>query len=480
MEHEPTRKLVASVLARFSEPDLSTMSGWGDVLKHALRVTLNSVIDEREALAGGRVWIERALSAVANVREQAPNGDDFVLGLLRGNGINQLISGLLVEGADYLSEGDEEVWEAILSDVLLTAAAKAKDSAGFDEFFQENWHALVGAGLSSLGEHGTRLLDDSELLKTTLVATVNSLAESFAAGPPTGETLTAAVQTAIGVFSDSDVLAPSVRQKWLREMIAGVATVIRDEGLRSAFSQPALERYARGALEVLARNPEVIATDSELVNKILDNVLRKLTTIETFAVGPLADVAVGGVLKAIADNPGLIDRKYASIIGDLAGELADRVANGGISSFQANEILEIAAEVVATNEFIFLEARKGLSAAIVKAITDIVATDDGARLMAGSVAVTIVERLLKQFAQTGLGLPANMTKLGSRVHELLAAGLSDAKELLGNKLAQSDLSELLVALVTKFARGEGIPTPGTAEFTEVIGTLAQEIAVRAA
>jgi hypothetical protein len=480
ISHEPTRRLVETVLVRFSEPDLAAMSGWGEVLRGALRATLNTVVDEREALAGSREWIERALSAVAHARDVAPNGDDFVLGLLRGRGFDSLLRGVLLEGADYLSEGDAEVWEEILSDVLVRASAKAEGAAGFEDFFAEHWHSLVGAGLASLQEHGPRLLDeDDAILKTTLVAAVGALADAFDAGPPDAGTLGAVIEAAVGVFADPGVLEPAVREPWLRDLIASVAGVVRDDGLRASFSQPALERYARGALEVFSRYPELIADDSELVQEVLSGVLGKMATAETFGVGPLADAAVEGALDAIAANPGLLKFDYPSALGQLAAGLAERVANGGIAGLQAEAIVAEVADVLATNEELFLAARAGLADAVVDAILD-AAAEDPKGVLAGAAVVAAVRRVLAVVAARGKLLPADLAAVEARVKELAAAGLAEASKLLGRRLAQDEVPAALSDLFERMAKGETIPDPGTPEFRKLFGDIADDVTGRAA
>ena len=480
VDHEPTRKLVEVVLMRFSEPDLATMDGWGGILEHALRVTLNTVIDEHEAVAGNQEWLEQVLSAVARARELAPNGDDFVLGLLRGTGFNQLIRGALAQGAGYLSEADNQLWESILADVLVAAADKARGAPSFEAFFDENWHLLVSAGFTSIKEHGAKLLDeDDEILRVTLVASVGALADSFAAGPPTGQTLTTTVRAAISVFADPGVLAPAIRERWLTGMIASVATVVRDDGLRAVFTQPALESYARDALDVLSRYPEVLAQDNKLVRKIISNVLGGMSKVETFGVGPLADSAVAGALTAIAENPGLLDVKYTTVLGDLAGGLAERVANGGITSLQAETLVEVVADVLATNERLYIEAREGLARAVVDAVLDI-AGEDETQLLAGAALVVVAERILDIVSTRGLNLPMAPASVKTRLKQVLKAGLSRATEELGHRLAQSDVPAVLAALVERLARGEGIPRVGTAAFETLFATLVEEAAARAA
>jgi len=480
ISHEPTRRLVESVLTKFSEPDLANLTGWSTVLRSALRSTLNAVIDERDALAGSREWLERALNAVARARELSPKRDDFVIGLFEGRGINELFRGVLTEGADYISEGDPEIWEDILADVLTRAAEKAEGAPGFEEFFQENWHSLVGAGFRSLQVHGPKLLDEDEaILKTTLTAAVGALADAFDQGRPSAETFTSVVEAAIAVFADPGVLAPAIREPWLRDMIASVGSFVRDKGLRASFSQPALEEYARDALMVLSRYPEVLGVDEELVQSVLTDVLSGMAKVENFGVGALADAAVEGALSAIAENVDLLDMDYASVVGQLAGGLAERVAVGGIGGLQAEEILAEVTEVVATNEEIFLRARDGLAEAVIDAILD-AAAEDAKGVLVGTAVVATVRRVMHVMAARGKLLVGDMEAVQERLKEIVAAGLAQASKVLGKQLAQQDVPEALVEMIDMLARGEELPDLDSSEFAKLFGKIADDVTKRAA
>lgn len=478
-DHEPTRELIEAVLTRFSEPDLETMDGWGQVLEHALRSTLAVVVDQRESLARGNVWIERTLSALARARD-ADGGDDFVLGLLRGSGYPSLVGALLEESADLLSDGDEEVWESILADVLTAAAGTIEPTSRFESWFQEHWHVLVGAGLGSLHEHGPRLLDDDELLASVLKASVGALADAFDEGPPPGpEVLDAAVRAAAAVFADPAVLAGRVGEEWLRELIASTAGVLADDrdgrGLRAAFSRGALERYARGALEVLSDYPEVVGADAGIVRAVLSDVLGAMARVETFGLLPLADVAVEGALTALADNPELFESRYAGVLGELAGTLAEQVARNGLSNLQARDLLEAAAVTLATNDALFVEARDGLARAVVSAVLD-AANGDERGLLAGSALVGTITRALDAVAVSGLDLPAAADAVAERLREAVAEALRLADAQLGHRLAQRQLPDLLVELVIEIARPGPPPTPGTPAFDQLFALVLERVA----
>ncbi|MCP5144485.1 MAG: hypothetical protein H6978_06645 [Gammaproteobacteria bacterium] len=475
INHEPTRELVESVLVKFAEPDLGTMTGWGAVLRQALTATLQVAIDERESLAGGREWVERLLSAVARAGAQAPNADDFLFGLFQGKGINELLRSVLTEGADYLSEDDAEVWEQILADVLVHAAEKAGDASDFEAFFHDNWHSLIGAGFAALQRHGPRLLDEDEaILNASLTAAVGALADAFEHGPPNKQTFIAVVEAAINVFADPGILAEDIRQDWLREVIVSVAGTVADTGLRKAFTQPALERYARDTLGVLSRYPEVIAADNTLVNSMLSNVLGRMAAVRTFGVASLADATVAGALTAVASNKDLLHTKFADIIGEVAGNLAERVAYGGISTVQAETLVGLVVDAVAANEQLFVKLRGGLAQAVTGAVLD-AAEQDPKRLLGGAALIAAMQRVLGIVAVRGRTLPADAQVLTTRLNEVVAGALDESGKVIGQRLAQEDVPIAVVALVERFATTTNFPQPGTPEFKALFATLLAQI-----
>jgi hypothetical protein len=272
----------------------------------------------------------------------------------------------------------------------------------------------------------------------------------------------------VGVFEDPALLEGEVPEEWLRQLIASTAQVLTDEtedGLRGAFSRGALERYARNTLSVLSRYPEVLAKDSAIVQGLLKDVLGKMAAVETFGVMPLADIAVEGALAAFADNPELVDTRYAEVLGQLAGELAKQVAQNGLSGLQAEDLLESVSVTIATNDELFVQARSGLADAIVGAVLK-AANADERGLLAGSALVAAIQGSLDVVAGFGLGLPASMDQVRERVQDVVAEALVLAADRLGKGLAQSDLPDLVVELVAQLARGE-LPAIGSDEFAAV-------------
>lgn len=456
VEDEDTRKLVQTILTRFSKPDLSELSGWGEVVKNLLRATVNGVLDARDLVHGSREWLEVLLDGLARARDLAPNGDDFIFGIARGEGFKLLVRGILEEAAEVLSDEQSSELQQVIAGVLETAAARVEGAPDFEAYFQENWHALVGAGLGGLAEHGPRLLEGEDpILQKTLTAMVGALADSFSAGPPTGETLVSVANAAIAVFADDpDLLEGSIGEEWARELIQSLAAVAKDAGLREAFSQPALERYSRAALEVMASHPDVLAGDGELARKIVSKVLGGMARAEALSLESLGDAAVESALRAIAENPGLLDLEYAEAFGDLAGKLAERVGQKTLAGFQAEDLLRSVGEVVATNSMLFLDARDGLAQVVVETVLQLAEDDEG--LLAGAAAVATVRRVLEVFAARGNLLPEDetLTQLEARLRELLDRSLETASDQIGRSLAQADVPEALAKVVDVWAQGE--------------------------
>ncbi len=348
VERESTRRILQAVLLRFSQPDLSAMEGWSRVLHHALSSTLDGLVDAHEYIAQGEPWIRHALSAVASARDAAPNGDEFLLGLFRGEGFRQLVKGLLEEGASAFSDDQADVFETILAAVLEEAAQRIDASPEFGAFFNDQWHHLLAAALGSLEALGPRILaGEAPILRETLVAAVGSLSESLSQGPPDGDTFVLALETAVGVIADNpELLDDQLREAWLGDLISSLALAARDQGLRSAFSRDALESYLRASLAALGRHPEILVGDGELASTLVGRILGELALVPTFGVETIADAVVVAAFEAIAEKGHLVNGEFPELVAELAAVLAEYVRDRELSAFEASEILEL---VIATN-----------------------------------------------------------------------------------------------------------------------------------
>jgi hypothetical protein len=142
------RSVVQSVLTRFAEPDLERFDECSPFLRHALSATLNGTVDARVGLPGGAEWLDALLGALAQARAESEQGDNYLLGLLRGRGYGLLIRQGLLEAGQRLNVGDASTFQTIAARFLIEAAPLVReDDCGFADFFHEHWGDLLRGGM---------------------------------------------------------------------------------------------------------------------------------------------------------------------------------------------------------------------------------------------------------------------------------------------------------------------------------------------
>src|SRR5690606_34131115 len=143
-----------------------------------------------------RAGVRALLSALANARAQL--GDDLVVGLARGRGYALLVGHILEQGAGLLRAEEAGDFERIAADVVGRAGALIQSRPGRAAFLQDHWGDLLRAGLRSVQTHGDAILGDrSPLLRATLLASIDVLADDEASALLGNGTLMKAVEAAV-------------------------------------------------------------------------------------------------------------------------------------------------------------------------------------------------------------------------------------------------------------------------------------------
>ncbi len=339
------REVLAAVLQRFATPELLDVASGQQLIRFAVRATLNGLVDTRGLVDGDNPWLGSLLDALADARaavkaaaleegqtaeEAEAAANNYLIGLFGGKGYKPLISELLEEGVTRLDADEGEHLRLVMADVLAAAKTQIDQRDHLKGFFQDNWPNLVRAGLSSFQEHGPDLLkirDDKPLLSEILQAAVGSLAETQGQEFLSADALVGATEAAIAAVAAKPELLGD--NEWLKITYGGFAFVVGDRGLRGAFSEKGLEAFARNTAERLAKSPELLVKKPGLPREVVGTILTKIAGAETFGLEDLALAAVDGALTAMADNPALVaetaGERYGPAVADLAGALAERV-----------------------------------------------------------------------------------------------------------------------------------------------------------
>lgn len=470
---EAGRKVIATVLQRFTEGDLEEEATTaGLLLKRVVNATLNGLLDSREAWDGDNQWIEAILDALSDARAQAEVSDDFLLGLFQGGGYRAFIVELLEEGGERLSRKEGDAYRQILAEILREAAKQAAESQdGFQDFFQDHWTDLARAGLRSFGKYGPIILDEANpILETALLAAVRSLAETGNRDLISPDNLVAATEAAIAaVAAKPELLAENA--DWAPAFYGAFASVVRDEGLRNTFSKEGLEILLLRTAAVAAENPELIVARPGFAQEVTGTILKKISEVESLRSGPLATAVVVGALTTIEQNPNLLDTRYAEILGDFAGKLAELVKARSITGLQAEDLAAAAAEAIAENPDLFAEGGdpSWLQAAY-GAFADVLADNDLKQTFSAKGLEAIVKTAMRTVSENPELLIADhllpQTVLANVLKKL--AGTPDVRiETLATAAVDGTL--------TAFVENPGLlDTP----YAEVIGDLAGRLADR--
>jgi len=469
--------IASSILTRFSKPDLEAFDQWSPLLRHVLSATLNGLLDARKVYEGDDPWLLALLDAVQNARKEV--GDDFLIGLFRGKGCRVLIGSSLIEASERLgNEGAKEYQKVIVGVFKKAAELVTANEKDFGQFFKDHWGDLFAAGLSSLAKHGPGILKGTNpLLSDTLLAIVGQLAKTDQASLLTSETLVQLVDAAIGaIATNPELITGGVNEPWLKDLIGSLLDVASDSGIRKTFSKEGIETVFLTATGVIADYPELIAHDGNLLQKIIGGTLSQIAGIDQISAKSIANAAVGGSLRAIADNPGLLNTKYSDLIADFAGQVSGLVKDKSISGVQAGNLISTAADSMITYPILFDQLDAKVSGAILQAVTT-ATKDSGSKLIGGSMIVSLVGALFEVVAQHGKNLIGSepITALADKLTKVIAASIARAEVELGRQMSLNALPIVTKKLVSALARKElGTIDPNDPDFKRLFGQFATQ------
>ncbi len=429
------RPILVSVLARFSEPDLATVGAHRTLLRFVLKATVNGALDAADVLGGDKAWVEGVLSGLAKAREASPQGDDFIIGLVQGDGYPLLIGSLLEEGAGLLSSSDAGPFEAVATDVLTRAGELVLERPDFEGFFREHWGDLLRAGLNSVHSNGNVILaDEQPLLRQTLLTSIEVLATAGERDFLSREILTGAIEAAVGAIAvQPELLDDAVGEAWLREVLGSTAGVIADEGIRRAFSTAGLRTLMQTLLAEFARQPELLVARPGLAREVAGSMLAALAGAGKPRLEAVASAGVQAVLGALAADPGLVDTEYPALVAGVAGQLAVKLEDLRLTRGEAGEILRSIAGAIAADPALIEMDPTDLPATVVAELLGKLA-EQRTRLVSSTT--------LKETLAAALGvLAADPRLLAGRpdlIREAVAPMLAELGRFLGESPGSSD------------------------------------------
>lgn len=474
--------VVKAVLTQFSEPELEDYEDWSPLVRHALGATLNGVLDAREACQGDDRWLGVVLNALDEARKEG--GDDYLLGLFKGQGVQLLLSTTLSSAAAELGEEGADQFGQIAADVLKAAAPLVKENKGnFADFFSDHWGDLLNAGLVSLEKHGPSLLDgESPLLKETLLAVIKQLAVTDGKELFTSETLIGIVDAAIGaVTAKPELITADADQPWLKAFIESVITTASDLKIKKTFTKGGLERIIKDASAKFGEHPELLVEDNEIFQKVVGGVLKSISGVDRITAESIANAAITGALDGIAANPALLKTEYAAVIAGFAGKLSKLIAEKKINKIQAEDIVTAATNAMLENPILFNKLGDKLTAAIVDAVVNASGGEDE-RLILSLVQIDIIQELFSTVAKSGGDLikDENLDRLKEKLQEVVEASLTQAAVSIGHGMKLPTLPKIIGLVVDAVAKEQVTTISADDEqFVALFNQLINEINTRA-
>jgi hypothetical protein len=452
---ESLQKIVQSIAQRFSKPDLETYTEWSAVTKHALSSTLNGLLDNKSTFKIKEPWLNAILDSMVAAREAG--GDDFMVGLLQGKGYQLLIGEALEEAATLLGENQANPWENVLSGVLTEIAPKVKaHSKPFQVFFAENWGNIVRASLKGVVREGDKILDETDpLLKTTLLAMIESLSEQPRINLLSSEVLTDMIDAGIAAAAEKpDLLADGIREAWFKGLVTSVVTGMGQAGVQKSFTKKGLENIYRSTLSKFGENPHWIVEKPGLAQEITGKVLKEMSAKDLKRPEDLAEVILNGGLKAIEENPQLLGTEYPDILASFAGNLAEKVASRSLSNFQAADLVDTFIETLHENPQLFVKLENKLMEVLVNGVLDAEEDldDTGKLLLKGSV-LPVISTLFQSVAERGQFLTAKQgNTLKAKIASIVGSAITRAAAEVGSTISLPTLPNLISDMALKILK----------------------------
>lgn len=474
---QKVRDIAELVLQRFAEPEWDQFENWNPLLQSALRSVLNAALDVGEKLPPENPLLGDLLDVLLAARQNAAQPDDFVLGLVRGEGVHALLAqGLLVVG-DRLNQNQSKAFKLVMADLLSEGATliATDQQTGFRTFFNDHWGDLLRAGFSSLEKHGDVLLDDqSPLLRTTLKAVAHQLAQTDNRTFLRNEILYRLTDTVVGAVADHpDQLTGLEDKAWLRELIGAIAQTAQQLTTKNLFTKDAADALLSDVISVFAQHPDLVITEQGLPLALCTGVLNAVAQNKQHDARTVSETAIRAAFIAIGSDPTLASGKFGPTLVAITTKLASLVGQGRLSGSQASELITVAIEAIVRNPPLFTETSKDIASVVIEAVYQKMAGDP-ARPWTSRLLIPVTRAALLAVARAGgkmSGQSSNPVK--QLVAEVVAGGLQLATTRLGRNVDLDGIPSILGGLIAQTLQGAlTTSSPKAAEFIAAFDALA--------
>lgn len=448
--------IVQSVLEHFAQPDWAGFTTWNPLLQTALKTTLNAAFDVAEKLPDDNPWLQGTLDALAQARADAANPDDYLLGLLQGEGVPLLFSkGLLIAG-EKLGSASTSSYKQVVADVLKEAAPILKDATNpnLAQFFKDHWADLLRAGLTSIDKHGDTLINTTTpLLSSVLKGMVKQLAATPGAQFLSGDTVYQLTDAAISaVVANSGQLTTLTSQPWA-DFLTAVAKSAQQLTAKNLFTTEAADAILRDAIGVVGKYPSLIVSGKGLPATLIGSIFTAVAALPNLSARTVGETALRTALTTVAADPNLATTAFGPVVTAVATQLAADVGTGKITADQAAGLASVAIAAVARNPQIYAGAKNDIAGAVVTAVQKVFPA--GAQWTARML-VQAADQALLAVGRNGAAKVKTSTaaQLTDFVTTILDAGLKTAINELGNSTDLDGIPPVLGGLIGQVLQGK--------------------------
>ncbi|HWA85304.1 MAG TPA: hypothetical protein VG710_03715 [Opitutus sp.] len=476
--------VVQSVLQRFAQPDWAGFTSWNLALQTALKATLNAALDVGTQLPPKNPWLDAVLDTLANARAAVPaaNQDNYLLGLVQGEGFPLLLSQGLLTAANKLDASGASSFKQVAADVLQAAAPIIQNSANPDlgQFFSDHWGDLLRAGLTSLDKHGDALLAPGQpLLNSVLTALVQQLANTPNPGLVTilsSDSLYRLADTAITAVAQNPAEVNGLTTKpWLAAFINSVAQSAQQLTAKNLFTADAADAILRDAIGVVGKYPNLIVSGNGLPVTLVGSVFTAVSQLPRLDARTIGETAVRSALTAIANDPTLAAKQFGPVVTAVATQLAADVGAGKFTADQAAGLASAAIAAIARNPQIYAGAQTGIASAVLSAVNQAFSTktDWIARLLVETANQTLLAVARNGASSTA---PKPAAQLGQLLTTVLSGGLATAATQLGTSTDLDGVAPILGGLVAQALQGNPAALdPTSPQFTAAFNAIAAKL-----
>ena len=471
-----TRSVVESVLQDFAgEQDFDDESS-DRIFKRLLSATVVAALDTPGIIPEQPV-LKPFLRALADVRTQLPDGDDFVARLITMQGFEQMISSFLghvAEDPSFIAK--DELAKKVISATLAEVAKNVPDLSNDPKAFIGVLEAGLKAGAADVGGVLERELAGKPLIAALLKSVAKSVAQSPAPFQQLvkGDLFAAVYKTALEAISANPALFgdDAKTQAFAGALVAALNDAVKKNDLHALFSPERLQALLTEGVALVAAHPGMLGRGDPAVLAVIGAAFKGGATAVAdgkITQRELMEIAEAAVRTAAANqrDPAFAG-KLSEVLRVAGTVLGDAQVAALIAADTRKELLVSIIEAAAANPRVWGPWADGQQLQpLLEAVIRTLAIDAADCLGSGNLNAAIRVSLVQIARRGSTLLDGKVTP--PQVSALLALALKAADQQIGVTLDRESVLPFFDAILGGFLRQPFQPTTiGAPEFQALL------------